>query len=691
MDTGLLIVRFNLSLPYLAYNLRWKAAHDSKLCNTTDTAEGGAKAPTNTKETPSCTLTTENPNIPLSSNMPPIPFEGHRKAPPRTNKELEKSIKELHEDLEKLVRTVQIPKPNLSKEEHQAIRNLSKDPTLTIIRSDKGGEMVVMKHETLHQLTMDHLGDSTTYKRLSRDPTETLRKKINSELQEILLNRGYPLSFARRLMTSEFTTTQRFYSLPKTHKATLKIRPIVSGHNGIFDRLGWLLQNILNPLLSKVSAHVSNTNALIERFKHSPRSLLEGKIPISFDVVSLYTNIGVLEAIDTALQYASRHNLELYGLELADIKTLLHFMLNNNTFVYNCSYYQQIRGLAMGNRLSGTLAILVKDKFEHNYIYNTIQPASQVYIRYVDDSNTIANDEIQAQEMLVYLNKQHPTIKFELALPESDRFLPILDIEMKITADGSVPLKHYQKPASRGITLHFDSHHPATTKRAIANNELERAIQHSTGDNRQESMEEITSKLRSNGYPQRWLQHRHKKTEKNNKKSYNAVLKIPYISDTFNARIHSCLKSHGFDSVRLVNPRPQTIEQLASRKSPQPPHCRLRNCPIKSTCYQCSKSHVVYLAECQLCNATYVGSTTRALHTRAREHLYAVNRKDPSSALGEHYQLHHPKSTTSITFRILANSNKSELRLPIMEAMIIQQVNPTLNRKTEHLGLGFLI
>ena len=143
MDTGLLIVRFNLSLPYLAYNLRWKAAHDSKLCNTTDTAEGGAKAPTNTKETPSCTLTTENPNIPLSSNMPPIPFEGHRKAPPRTNKELEKSIKELHEDLEKLVRTVQIPKPNLSKEEHQAIRNLSKDPTLTIIRSDKGGEMVV--------------------------------------------------------------------------------------------------------------------------------------------------------------------------------------------------------------------------------------------------------------------------------------------------------------------------------------------------------------------------------------------------------------------------------------------------------------------------------------------------------------------------------------------------------------------
>ena len=77
----------------------------------------------------------------------------------------------------------------------------------------------------------------------------------------------------------------------------------------------------------------------------------------------------------------------------------------------------------------------------------------------------------------------------------------------------------------------------------------------------------------------------------------------------------------------------------------------------------------------------YIGSTTHALHTRAREHLYAIKNKDSSSALGEHYQLHHP-----ITFQILGTSGGSELRLRTMEARIIQKLQPNLNRKKRTHG-----
>ena len=97
-------------------------------------------------------------------------------------------------------------------------------------------------------------------------------------------------------MTSS-ANTQRFYSLPKTHKPTLKIRPIVSGKAGIYDRLGWLLQSILKPLLTKVDAHITNTKQLIAKFQAQPHAFFKDKIPISFDVCSLYTNIGVEEAI----------------------------------------------------------------------------------------------------------------------------------------------------------------------------------------------------------------------------------------------------------------------------------------------------------------------------------------------------------------------------------------------------------
>ena len=96
--------------------------------------------------------------------------------------------------------------------------------------------------------------------------------------------------------------------------------------------------------------------------------------------------------------------------------------------------------------------------------------------------------------------------------------------------------------------------------------------------------------------------------------------------------------------------------------------------------------YVVYMAECQLCTATYIGSATRALHTRAREHLYVIKNKDSSSALGEHYKLHLPNDAASITFQILGTSGGSELRLRIMEARIIQKLQSYLNRKKEHMG-----
>ena len=92
-----------------------------------------------------------------------------------------------------------------------------------------------------------------------------------------------------------------------------------------------------------------------------PCSTLEGKIPISLDVVSLYTKIAIDEAISTTLQYVQSGNLHLHGLTSSDINNLLHLVLENVFEYPGHGFYKQIRGLAMGNRLSGTLAILAMD------------------------------------------------------------------------------------------------------------------------------------------------------------------------------------------------------------------------------------------------------------------------------------------------------------------------------------------
>ena len=64
----------------------------------------------------------------------------------------------------------------------------------------------------------------------------------------------------------------------------------------------------------------------------------------------------------------------------------------------------------MGNRLSGTLAILSLDRFERLYIYQELQPKPIIYVRYVDDVATTIDSLENSQKTFEYLNSKHPTI-----------------------------------------------------------------------------------------------------------------------------------------------------------------------------------------------------------------------------------------------------------------------------------------
>ena len=162
--------------------------------------------------------------------------------------------------------------------------------------------MVVMRENDMLALINQHLTERSTYEPLRTDPTDALRLKINKMLDEILRKHEIPETVTRNLMTPPSAKTQQCYALPKTHKTTLKIRPIVSGVGGIFKRLSRLLNYILEPLLRYVKAHIDSTRSLIDRYQNLDPATLKGKVPVSFDVVSLYTNIDIREALDTSLQ-----------------------------------------------------------------------------------------------------------------------------------------------------------------------------------------------------------------------------------------------------------------------------------------------------------------------------------------------------------------------------------------------------
>ena len=660
----------------LAYALRWHAAMS-----------------TSVKPTDSSSISTALSQL--------CPFHKNRKEPPRSNMETEKAIQGIQMDLQRLIERTNFStslKQNITKKERAALTVIRNLEDTTITRSDKGGELVVMKTSRLQELCLDHLSDQTTYKKLDKNSTDTIRKRVNTILRKILTRCEFPESLINRLETPTTARTQQFYALPKTHKPTLKIRPIVSACGGIFDRLGWFLQQLLKPLLNFVTAHLRNTEDLITRFEAADQKDLRDQIPVSFDVISLYTNINTEEAIDTTLQYVNRHRLYLHGLESCDLWELMHLILDNNIFQYrNLGFYQQIRGLAMGNRLSGTLAIVCMDRFERLYIYKQLKLRPTLYVRYVDDVGTTVRNLEAASSMLDYLNSKHDTIKFEMELPGHDGYLPLLDISVKINEDGTIDRKLFMKAANKGIILHFQSHHPSSTKEATARNELQRAMRSVSAPNRDEALNTTRTKLLNNGYPRVWIsevekrmsrKENNRRSEKHARSKGNGsrfVLKIPFISDQFNHAVKRILTRHNAQ-VRLVNDHGKTLNELVKVNDTKPKTCRSKACPAPGIC---QKNSLVYCATCVLCKAKYVGMTTRTLHERAREHVLAAKKHSVDSAFGDHYDEFHPSEEPRILFEVVVR-NRDPLRLHIEEALTIKRLKPALNRRQEDMGTGFL-
>ena len=90
-------------------------------------------------------------------------------------------------------------------------------------------------------------------------------------------------------------------------------------------------------------------------------------------------------------------------------------------------------------------------------------------------------------------------------------------------------------------------------------------------------------------------------------------------------------------------------------------------------------------------NEIDIGSTTRTLHQRAKEHIAAARKYDKTSVVGYHYMTQHGTDQPKLEFRIARRTEEDELRLRIEEAIIIKKLAPALNRRAEDTGVDFLV
>ena len=96
---------------------------------------------------------------------------------------------ELRGETKLILKNIQPPKPNISKEEARAIQELRRDKEKILLTANKGVSMVVMdKEEYIKKL--EDLLKQNTYRELATDPTNKYKKKLINLLKTIKAEGG---------------------------------------------------------------------------------------------------------------------------------------------------------------------------------------------------------------------------------------------------------------------------------------------------------------------------------------------------------------------------------------------------------------------------------------------------------------------------------------------------------------------
>ena len=146
---------------------------------------------------------------------------------------------------------------------------------------------------------------------------------------------------------------------------------------------------------------------------------------VSFDVVSLFTNVPLEETTNILIKRIYDRNEINTNIAKQEMKELLYLCTKNAHFTLNSKTYVQIGGVAMGFPLGTVLANIFMVELEQNII-PTLPKDVSLRKRYVDDTICFINSNC-ISHVLELLNSVHSNIKFTIEI-EKENKIAFLDI-----------------------------------------------------------------------------------------------------------------------------------------------------------------------------------------------------------------------------------------------------------------------
>ena len=235
-----------------------------------------------------------------------------------------------------------------------------------ILKPDKGQGVVLLSKDTYTNTVERIFKDKTKFKMLNHGPTLTNLKTMQSYLKT-LLKRGEITEDEEKLMRQKFAHIGRAHGLPKTHKTFINVplfRPIIDTSNTPHYKMEKFLANLLNPLTQNDHS-VKDSFEASSRIQNISLTLFEqGYVFVSFDVVSLFSNVPLDRTIKTILKRSYEDKLITTTLKKRTMKKLITDVCKKSAFSFNDNVFKQTDGVSMGSSLGPVIANIFMTELE---------------------------------------------------------------------------------------------------------------------------------------------------------------------------------------------------------------------------------------------------------------------------------------------------------------------------------------
>ena len=178
---------------------------------------------------------------------------------------------------------------------HRVLKELRRDKNIVILKPDKGNGVVVLDRADYDQGILKIISDTSKFRPIKEDPTLLREGRLQRLLRKLKKN-GHLDSDVYNSIYPRGSQPARIYGLPKMHKerghnSIQPFRPMVSSIGTNNYNLAKYLCNLLTPHIPTEHCS-SDTFTFVQDIQGLT---MHGKFMVSFDIVSLFTNIPLEE------------------------------------------------------------------------------------------------------------------------------------------------------------------------------------------------------------------------------------------------------------------------------------------------------------------------------------------------------------------------------------------------------------